>query len=80
MVIQRHNAIDVVISTTKNSSSARSADTVGHITVIKQHALLGKTVDVGRVVDSSSVTADGLRSMVISHNEDDVWTAIAAAC
>lgn len=79
MIIQRHNAVDVVISTTKDSGSARSTDTVGHITVIKQHTLLSKTVDVWRIVDSSTIAADGLGRMVISHDEDDVWTAIAAA-
>jgi hypothetical protein len=47
--------------------------------MIEQHALFRKTVNVGSVVNSRAVGADGLGRMVISHNEDDVWPAIAAA-
>lgn len=63
----------------ENSSLSGSADTVDHIPEIEHHVLLGKTVNIGRVVDPSDMAADRLGGMGIKYDEDDASTTIAAA-
>jgi hypothetical protein len=47
--------------------------------MVEEHALARKTVNVGRVVDAGAVGTNGLGGVVVSHDEDDVWTAMAAS-
>jgi hypothetical protein len=58
MVIERHDAVDMIVSATENGGPAGSADTVGHVTVVKEHALLRETVNIRRVIDPSTVGTD----------------------
>jgi hypothetical protein len=42
--------------------------------VVKLHAFLCQAVDVWSLVDARSIAPDGFGSMIISHDEYDIWS------
>lgn len=74
MIIKRHNPVDMIVGSGQNGRTRGCADGVCYITMVKLHPLLRQLINVRSVIDSSTVTADGLRGMVISHDEDNVWS------
>lgn len=70
--VKSHDAVDVVMCTAKNRCSGWSADAVGHVTVVEEHAFVGYAIEIWRMIDASSIARNRLRCMVICHDEDDV--------
>ena len=49
-----------------------TADGVGDITFLEQHALICQPIHVGRGVDLRTVSADRVRRVVISEDEQNI--------
>lgn len=79
MVIQSHDTIHMIVSATKNGRSTRCADAVRDKTRIEEHSFFGQSINVGGMVDSCAIAADGLARVIIRHDEDDVGPIIARA-
>ena len=50
--------------------------TIVYVAVVESHAVLSKAVEIGRMVDAGAVAGYRFGSMVIGHNEDDVWAGV----
>jgi hypothetical protein len=68
-----HLSIDKTVLSGEHHRPTGSTYGVGHKTFIKQGALLGNSVNVGRVVQIMSVGTYGLKSVIIGHDKNDIW-------
>ena len=71
-VVQRHDAVDVVVGAGQDGRAAGRADRVADVAVVQAHALGRDAVDVRRAVDAVAVAADRARGVVVGHDEQDV--------
>ena len=67
-----NESVEVVVFAGDDHRPARSADGIRAETVPKQHALIGDSVKIRRCVDLRSVTTDGMRSVVVREDKQDV--------
>ena len=79
-MVERHNTIYMVVCACQDSGATGGAYRIGHIAMIEQHAAISQTVQIGCMIDTSAVGADGLGSMVISHDEDDIGLYFRHVC
>ena len=70
--IEHGHAVQVRVLAGQNRGAARRADRVRGKHVREQRALAGQPIDVRRLVDARPVGADGVRRVVVGHDEDDV--------
>ena len=49
-----------------------SADRIGDVAAIEEHAFRSKSIDIGRMIQSISVCAHSLIGVVVRENEDDI--------
>jgi len=49
-----------------------SADRIGDVAAIEEHAFGSKSIDIGRMIQSISVCAHSLIGVVVRENEDDI--------
>jgi len=66
------HSVEMTVFTGQDDSPAGRADAVGAEAVLESNSLGGDAVDVGRRVDPASVTAHGMRGVVVRHDEQDV--------
>jgi hypothetical protein len=57
----------------KDNSPAGCTNRIGDKGVAEQHTFIGQPVNIGRFIPVRSIGADGLASMVISHDKNDIW-------
>ena len=70
--VERRDGVDVVVGAGEDRRARGRADRVRDVAMLEPHAALGQPVDMGRVVDSCAIGRDGLRGVVVGHDEDDV--------
>jgi hypothetical protein len=66
------NPIEMAVPSSEDGGPARGAYPVGAKAVVKPHTFPGDPVDVRGLVEAASITADGLRGVVVRHDEDDI--------
>ena len=74
-VHEGHKAIFMTVLSSKNGSSARRADRIGAVNILKKHTFAGQSVDIlGRaeLLEVATVAANRLPGMIGGHNEEDV--------
>jgi hypothetical protein len=60
----------------QDNRSAWCADAVRAETVIESYAFGGKAVDIWCFVNSASISTDGVRCMIIAHDQDHIRPAV----
>jgi hypothetical protein len=69
------NAISVPVFTSKNGSPARTTKRIGYETFPEEHSFTRELVDMrsmGHFFKSSTVSSNGLPSMIINENKKDI--------
>jgi hypothetical protein len=64
--------MEMAVLSSEDGGPAGGAYPVGAKAVFKPYALPGDPVDVQSFVEATSITADGLRGVVVRHDEDDI--------
>ena len=64
---------NVAILPGKNRGATRRAERIGAMTVRESDTVLREPVNLGRLVDPAAVGTDGMRRVVIAHNEKNIW-------
>ena len=65
-------AVEVGVLPGLNDSPAGSADAVGDVAAVKEHALVGDAVHVGSGDAGGVVCAEGLLAVVVGKDEEDI--------
>lgn len=73
---ERGHAVDVVVGAGQDGSPARRTDRIGAERCVKAHAFGRDAIQVRRVVDTAAIRRDCMGSMVITHDEDQVWLGL----
>ena len=66
----------MTVFSAKNGCARRTANGIGNHTLIKTHSALGQPVDIWswrQFGQRATISTNGLKSMVVAHNENDVW-------
>jgi hypothetical protein len=69
------NAVSVPVFTGKNGSSARTTERIGYETFPEKHSFTRQLVDMGGMgyfFKPSTVSSNGLPSMIITENKKDI--------
>src|SRR5262249_7414646 len=74
--IEHSDAVDMAVLAGQNGRATGRANRVDGETIEEPHPFVGNSVQVGRFVDSASVTAHRMRRMIVSHDEQNVWTLL----
>lgn len=64
----------------QNGSTRRCTYAVRDVAVIEEHAFFCYTVEVWGMIDTRTICRDGLRRVVVRHDEDDVWPVLSRHC
>ena len=67
-----NDSVEMAVLARQDNCSAWRADAVGAETVVESYASGGKSVDIWCLVNSTSIRTDGVRRMVVAHDEDDI--------
>ena len=70
-----HEAVLVAVLSGEDDGPAGSADRIGTEAVFEKHSLSREPIDIGRGINAfepSFVGSDGMRSVIVGENEDDV--------
>ena len=70
--VENGHAVDVRVLAGEDGGAARRADRVGGEDVFEERALFGNAIEVRRLVDARPIGADGVRRVIVRHDEDDV--------
>lgn len=57
----------------QNDCATGAADGVGDITLLEKHTFICQPIHVRCGVDLRTISADGVRRVVIGEDEQDVW-------
>src|SRR6185369_6840275 len=79
-LIEDRDAIAVGVFSGENARAAWGADGVDGKTAVEAHAVPGQSVEVRRLVDFAAVGADGVRGVVVGHDEDNVGPRRSCIC
>ena len=66
------NAMEMAVLSSEDGGPARGAYPVGAKAVVEPHASPSDPVDVRGLVEAAPIAADGLRGVVVGHDEDNV--------
>ena len=66
------HAVQVAVFAGEDCGTARRADRIDGIAAVKPHPLIREPVQLRRLVHSAAVGADGVRRVVVRHDEQDV--------
>ena len=66
------NPMEMAVLSGEDGGPAGGAYPVGAKAVVEPHTFPGDPVDVQGLVEAASIAADGLRSVVVRHDEDDI--------
>ena len=72
--VEHRDAVEVRILASQDCGTARRADGIRGEDAGQERALARQAVEVRRRVDFRPVRADGVRRVVVGHDEDDVGT------
>src|SRR5688572_23996360 len=70
--VENRHAILMTVFASENRRPARSANRILHKAVLEPHAFSRQPVHIWRAVNLPAIGADGVRSMIVSHDEQNV--------
>ena len=70
--VEDRHAVDVRVLPGQDRRAARGADGIGREDVLEEHAFAGQTIQVRRLVHPRPVRPDGVRGVIVGHDEHDV--------
>ena len=73
---QRRTAVNVAVCPSENRGPAGCADRICAKTVAEAHAALSNPVEIRRLVYSAAVATHGMRSVIVRHDEQDLWSLL----
>ncbi len=71
---QGGDPVHVIVCAGEYGRTTRGADRVRDVAVIKADAFVRYAVEVRRRIDSAAIAPHGLACVIISHDEQDVWS------
>ena len=78
--VEGRHAVEVAVLAGEDRRPAGAADRVDAEAVVEPHARLGQAIEVGRLVHPAAIGADGVRGVVVAHDEQDVGPARRPRC
>src|SRR5262245_39029544 len=71
--IEDGHAVEVAVFSGENRGTAGRANGIHGETIHKAHSLFREAVDARCLIDLAAVGADGVRRVIIGHDEENVW-------
>ena len=70
--------VDVIVGASQDRGPAWRANPVRAEAIIQPHAFIRNPVQVGRRIDPATVATHGMGSMIVGHDEHDIWAGRGA--
>ena len=74
--VEDRHAVEVRILACENRRATGRADRISHEAVREAHPVFGNSINVRRAIYLTAVSADGMRSVIVRHDEDDIGSLL----